>query len=346
MNLNDSKKWLLFSLLAGILVTSEGCAHWQPGPDPAEDKLPKELAKVLMPPYVIETPDILSINAVRVIPRPPYRIEPLDSLLIQVSKAFPTEPISGIYVVEPGGTVNLGLSYGSVAVAGLTLEQARRAIEKRLDKVLKNPEASVSLAQSQGMQQIRGDHLVRSDGTVSLGTYGSVRVSGLTIAQARAAIEEHLRQYLVNPKLAVDVVGYNSKVYYVIIDLAGSGQQVVRLPLTGNETVLDAVSQLNGLPFHASKKRIWVARPAPAEMHCQQVLPVDWRAITECGATATNYQLLPGDRLYVSGDPLVATDTYLAKVFAPVERVFGILLLGSSTVQSLRGNNQFGTTNR
>jgi polysaccharide export outer membrane protein len=346
MSMKLNKGWLLLSFLVGTLGTAGGCAHWRRGPDPADDKLPKELAKVLMPPYVIETPDILSITAVKVIPKPPYRIEPLDGLLIQVPKAFASEPINGIFVVEPGGTVNLGLTYGSVSVVGLTLEEAKKAIEKRLEQILKNPEASVSLAMSQGLQQIRGDHLVRPDGTVSLGTYGSVRVSGLTIPQARAVIEEHLKQFLANPVIAVDVVGYNSKVYYVIIDLAGSGQQVVRLPLTGNETVLDALSQLNGLPFPASKKHIWVARPAPAEMHCDQVLPVNWGAITQCGETATNYQLLPGDRLYVQGDTLVATDTFLAKLLSPAERVMGALLLGSSTYQALRGNNQFNTFNR
>ena len=38
----------------------------------------------------------------------------------------------------------------------------------------------------------------------------------------------------------MDVQGFNSKLYYVILDGGGAGQQVVRLPVTGNETVLDA----------------------------------------------------------------------------------------------------------
>ena len=40
---------------------------------------------------------------------------------------------------------------------------------------------------------------------------------------------------------------YNSKVYYVITEGAGAGDLVARLPITGNETVLDAISQINGL---------------------------------------------------------------------------------------------------
>jgi polysaccharide export outer membrane protein len=192
------------------------------------------------------------------------------------------------------------------------------------------------------LQQIRGEHLVRPDGTVSLGNYGSVYVNGMTVAQAKQAIEAHLSQYLVRPEISLDVQGYNSKVYYVIMDLAGAGQQVVRLPLTGNETVLDAMSHLNGLPPAASKKRIWVARPSPAEMHCDQIMPVNWPAITQGGSTATNYQLLPGDRVYVQADFLINADTTLAKVLSPIERAFGVTLLATTTVQTIEGKFNTG----
>ena len=73
------------------------------------------------------------------------------------------------------------------------------------------------------------------------------------------------------------------------------GDNVRRLPVTGNETVLDAIAKVNGLSQLSSKK-IWIARPAPDQFGCQQILPVDWDAITQGGQTATNYQVLPGDR--------------------------------------------------
>ena len=68
-----------------------------------------------------------------------------------------------------------------------------------------------------------------------------------------------------------------------------------------------------------------------------QVLPVDWSAIVKGGATRTNYQVMPGDRIYVEADPLITTDTYLARIISPIERLFGITLLGSATVNSFRG---------
>ena len=101
--------------------------------------------------------------------------------------------------------------------------------------------------------------------------------------------------------MTLDVVGFNSKVFYVIHDTDRKTQEVVRLPIVGGETVLDALSQVKGLS--ATGKHIWIARPVPDRVGVRQVLPVDWEAITEGGATNTNYQLFPGDRIYVKTRP-------------------------------------------
>jgi polysaccharide export outer membrane protein len=66
------------------------------------------------------------------------------------------------------------------------------------------------------------------------------------------------------------------------------------------------------------------------------VLPVDWYAITQCADATTNYQLLPGDRVYVAENKLIAIDSAIGKIIAPAERIFGFIALGTSTVSSLR----------
>jgi hypothetical protein len=45
-----------------------------PGPAPC----PRELTPTSLPPYTIAPPDILYLDAMRLIPKPPYRIEPLE----------------------------------------------------------------------------------------------------------------------------------------------------------------------------------------------------------------------------------------------------------------------------
>jgi polysaccharide export outer membrane protein len=189
-------------------------------------------------------------------------------------------------------------------------------------------------------QPIRGQHLVRPDGTIGIGIYGSVRVAGLTLEQARAAVAGLLSQRIkkldIN-NVSVDVLAYNSKVYYVITDGGGYGETVVRLPITGNETVLDAISLITGLPPVASKKRIWVARRTPGKFGDDQILPVDWIGVSQRGEVTTNYQILPGDRLYVQSDPWRRFDAGVAKVLSPFERMLGFTLLGSETVNSIAG---------
>jgi polysaccharide export outer membrane protein len=303
---------------------------------------PRELQQVSLPPYVIESPDVVLIDALRLVPKPPYHISPQDALGIQVTNTLPNQPIAGVYSVDADGTVNLGFNYGTVNVDRLTIAKAKEAIKKYLLTEappagrLKEPiDVTVLLAEGRAIQQVRGPHLVRLDGTVGLGVYGSVSVDGLTIEQAKTAIEVHLTQYFVAPEVSVDVAGFNSKVYYVVTDGGGAGEQVVRVPMTGKTTVLDALSQVNGLSPVSDKHLITLVRPAPCGSTEDTVMHVQWNAIVRKGRTETNYQVIPGDRIYVNAQPLVTTDTVLARVISPMERIFGIALLGHTTVQQL-----------
>jgi hypothetical protein len=129
----------------------------------------------------------------------------------------------------------------------------------------------------------------------------------------------------------------------VIADGGGQGAQVARIPVTGNETVLDAMSVLGGLPAQGSRYRIWIARPAPAGEKADQILPIDWVGITRLGRTDTNYQMLPGDRLFVQAQPMVTFGTVVNRVLQPIEQVFGFALFANSLYNQLRlGVNAFG----
>jgi polysaccharide biosynthesis/export protein len=301
--------------------------------------VPKELNKVSLPPYIVETPDVLQIDAIRVVPLPPYKLEPLDVLYVSAENDFEQRRLAGLYPIDPDGTINLGPTYGgSVRVSDLTADEAQKVIQTKVRQFAPKAIVTVSLAQSRAVQQISGQHIVRPDGTVGLGSYGSVYVAGLSLAQVKQAIESHLSKYLYRPEVAVDVFAYNSKFYYVITDFAGSGEQVTRLPHTGNETVLDAVALIGGLSA-VSSKHIWVARPAPTECGNDQILPVDWCGITRKGQVKTNYQIMPFDRVYILSQPLTKFDTYFARVLSPVQRALGVTLLGASVSNQLRNNN-------
>jgi polysaccharide export outer membrane protein len=314
-------------------------AAWRPGPG-----LARELSKVVLPPYVIEPPDILMIDAVRIVPKQPYYLMPFDVLALQVQGTLPEAPLSGLYRVGPAGEVTLGQQFGSVNVAGMTVEQACQAIQKHLEASLAKPAVTATLADTAAKQQIAGQHLVGPDGTVTLGTYGNVSVVGLTVPEAKKAVQQHLTEFLEKPEVSLQIFGYNSKVYYIVTQGAGMGDGVYRFPITGNETVLDAIAQINGLQ-QVSSKKIWIARPTD-NPHAIQNLPVSWEEITADAYACTNYQILPGDRIFIAEDKLAAFDTGLGKVMAPIERIFGFSVFGAGTVTRFSGPVLQGGGNR
>lgn len=337
--------WL--GLLVAVIALT-GCQDFNPGldyyhpsmerPVPPALEPPRELAKTSLPSYRIEPPDVIQVQMLKMVPITPYRIQVYDVLQISVLGALPDQPIQGLYLVEAEGTVDLGLAYGSVRVAGLTVDEARDVVQRQLSQVLAAPEVVLQVSQIADVQPVTGTYLVTPDGTVNLLKYGTVRVAGMTVYEAKAAIERQLSAFFQTPEVWIDVVAYNSKVYYIVTEGAHLGDNVVRVPVTGNETVLDAVTQIQGIS-QISSKDIWIARPAPNGFGCEQILPVDWVAITRGGSTATNYQILPGDRVFIAEDKMVALTNYLGKVLGPFERVLGFGSLTATTIRSFNNLN-------
>ena len=123
------------------------------------------------------------------------------------------------------------------------------------------------------------------------------------------------------------------KAFYIITEGAGLGDNVRRVPCTGKETVMDAISAINGLSQLSSTK-MWVARPSPNNRDKSTILAVDWEAVAKRGINATNYTLQPGDRLVIGQDPEMTRNNLVNKKIGPVERCMGFLSLTCSTLNS------------
>ena len=125
-----------------------------------------------------------------------------------------------------------------------------------------------------------GEYLVGPDGTVNLRQFGTLRVAGKTPTEIRTELNKHLSQFFFqSPDVSVEVHQFNSKVFYVFTERADGGGSIRRVPMTGNHTVLDALTEVNGLS-PASIAEIWIARLAPGGVGSGQKLPVDYDAIT------------------------------------------------------------------
>lgn len=248
---------------------------------------------VAQPPYRIAPPDILLIDSVGLQQSDP-KIRDGDTLAIDVAGAPQEQPISGQFKVGAKGRVSLGPNYGTVSLLGLDCDEAAAKIRKHLEAVLREPNVSVSMAERRPLQQIAGEHLVGPDGRVTLGAYGTVSLVGLSVEEAQAAVEKHLKERGFDATISVSVSSYNSHVYYVIEE--GDGDFIIRNPVTGNDRVLDALSRIDGGLNSSSQVRLH----RPKTNGTDEVLDIDWQAIVQGKSLATNYQLQSGDRVYVT----------------------------------------------
>ena len=107
----------------------------------------------------------------------------------------------------------------------------------------------------------------------------------------------------------VRLVGRESKVFYVL----GEVNSPRAYPLSGRETVLDGILVAGGITRQADVSKVILSRPTKPE-GCRVVLPVCYLNIVQLGDTSTNYQLQPGDRIYIPSQNAL-DDFSLKKLF-------------------------------
>jgi protein involved in polysaccharide export with SLBB domain len=146
--------------------------------------------------------------------------------------------------------------------------------------------------------RLPGDQAVMPDGTISLGRYGPLGVAGLTLPQIEGEVRSRIEAQAPGKEIGaitVRVVSRTSKVFYVLGEVNAPGA----FPLNGRETALDGLVAAGGLTDRASRRKIILSRPSRPG-GCRVVLPVCYNEIVQLGDTSTNYQLAPGDQIYVA----------------------------------------------
>lgn len=144
-----------------------------------------------------------------------------------------------------------------------------------------------------------GDQPVLLDGTINLGQYGRVLVAGYTVDEIESIVRAHLEPQVKAPDtvgpIVVRLISRVSKVFYVLGEVNAPGSYV----LSGRETVLDAILVAGGLTDDASRRNIILSRPTRPD-DCRAILPICYNDIVQLGDTSTNYQIAPGDRIFVA----------------------------------------------
>jgi polysaccharide export outer membrane protein len=150
--------------------------------------------------------------------------------------------------------------------------------------------------------RLPADQTILADGTIDLSKYGRLYVAGKSVLEVEKLVQDAVKKVEKDEDIGfidVRLVNRTSKVYYVFGEVTTPG----KFALIGNETVLDGIMQAGGMTDRSSWRDVILVRPTGDAPGC--VLKVDIGAIIRLGTAATNYQLAPGDRIYVGSRHLM-----------------------------------------
>nr|WP_282452862.1 XrtA/PEP-CTERM system exopolysaccharide export protein [Lysobacter sp. CAU 1642] len=160
----------------------------------------------------------------------------------------------------------------------------RIGVDDRIQvSVWRNPELSITVP-------------VRPDGMVSVPLLGDVRAGGRLPEEVAADIEEQLKAYLREPKVAVILVELRSHEYISRVRVTGAVRQPVSIPYRQGMTVLDAVLAAGGLTEFASANRTRLYRKREGEA---DTFDIRLDSILKRGDLETNLDVQPGDIITV-----------------------------------------------
>ena len=142
-----------------------------------------------------------------------------------------------------------------------------------------------------GEDELRGAVRLNADGAVSLPLLGSVNLAGLTLNQAAARLTElYGKDYLVNPKVNVMLIGYAKRRFAVLGQVNRPGSYEMPEGSPGGIDVLEAIAIAGGYTRIAAPERISVKRR-------DQILRVDAKRLARAGGKS--FRVQPGDTITV-----------------------------------------------
>lgn len=146
-----------------------------------------------------------------------------------------------------------------------------------------------------GEDDLRSVARLSGDGSASLPLLGAVRLGGLTLAQATARLTElYGRDYLVNPKLNVSLVGYAKQRFTVLGQVNRPGAFEMPEGAIGGVDVLEAVAMAGGYTRIAAPERISVRRRGP---NGDEIIRVNAKRLAR--ESGSGFRVQPGDTITV-----------------------------------------------
>lgn len=149
-----------------------------------------------------------------------------------------------------------------------------------------------------GEDDLRSNGRLNAEGNLSLPLLGSVHLSGLTLTQATARVTElYSRDYLVNPKVNVMLIGYAKRRFTMLGQVNRPGSFEMPDGSPGGIDLLEAVAMAGGYTRIAAPERITVRRKGA---NGDEIMKVDGKRLARgAGGANSSFKVLPGDTITV-----------------------------------------------
>jgi len=154
------------------------------------------------------------------------------------------------------------------------------ATDVLLINVWKNPELSVEVP-------------VRSDGMISVPLIDDVQAEGLTPQELKEVISRELSEFVAAPDVTIMVTAMNSR----FVSVVGEVRQDMRIPLTRELRVLEAIAHVGGFSTFADRSDIRIVRRNADGTEAEYRF--DYNAYIRGKAPGTNIVLQSGDTIIV-----------------------------------------------
>ena len=146
---------------------------------------------------------------------------------------------------------------------------------------------------------------VQPDGYVSLEVVGDVKLSGLTIHQARELIVEKAKARLKEPEVALSLKDFEKPFFVVAGEVAKPG----KFELHDNLTAMQAIMLAGGFKDQAKASQVIVFRRLNSELSETKIL--NFKSASQKGGKFQDLTLQPGDMLMIPQNNITRIERYM-----------------------------------
>ena len=148
---------------------------------------------------------------------------------------------------------------------------------------------------------------IAPDGTVSFLQAQNVKISGMSLDEARLAIEQSLTSNFRSPRVIVTPSEVASKRFTILGKVAVSGVVTLERPMTLVEAVANAGGLETGLQEQNTVELAYLERSFINRRG--QRLPVDFKRLFQDGEMSRNIQIEPNDFIFIASN--ISNDYYV-----------------------------------